>query len=77
MLQDDPLAEEFSGFVPAKTYSTRAEAEQGEHNWDEVWEFPLPWIGQFMLSPFRLDPQMPLAGGDDVEPRTGSVQTWT
>lgn len=55
MPQDDPLAEEFSDFIPMKAYLTREDAEQGEDNWDVVWEFPLPWIGQFMLSPFQLD----------------------
>lgn len=55
MPQDDPLAEEFSDFIPMKAYLTRAEAEQGEDNWDVVWEFPLPWVGRFMLSPFTLD----------------------
>lgn len=55
MPQDDPLAEEFSDFIPMKAYLTREEAEQGEDNWDVVWELPLPWIGRFMLSPFQLD----------------------
>ncbi|MGP6174945.1 hypothetical protein [Corynebacterium sp. A21] len=54
MAQDDPMAEEFSDFIPYRAYLTREEAEQGENNWDEVWEFPLPWISQFALSPFKL-----------------------
>lgn len=55
MPQNDPLTEEFSDLIPMKAYLTREDAEQGEDNWDEVWEFPMPWIGQFMLSPFQLD----------------------
>lgn len=55
MLQDDPLTEEFSDRTPMKAYVTREEAEEGENDWDEVWEFPMPWVGRFMLSPFQLD----------------------
>ncbi|MDN5841817.1 MAG: hypothetical protein ACTIA3_08805 [Corynebacterium casei] len=55
MDQNDPLAAEFSDFIPMKAYLTREEAERGEDDWDYVWEFPLPWIGRFMLTPFTLD----------------------
>lgn len=55
MPQDDSLAEEFSDLIPWNAYVTRAEAEEGENDWDEVWEFPMSWIGRFMLSPFQLN----------------------
>lgn len=38
-----------------KAYLTRKETEHGEDNWDVVGEFPLPWVGRFLLSPFRYD----------------------
>ncbi|WP_233189930.1 hypothetical protein [Corynebacterium sp. J010B-136] len=63
MDQNDPLAAEFSDFIPLKAYLTRDEAEQNEDGWDYVWEFPLPWMSRFMLTPFTLD-QFPEGGMD-------------
>lgn len=53
--QDDPFAAEFSNFIPKKAYLTFEEAEEEATNWDEIWEFRMPWLGKFILSPFELE----------------------
>ncbi|MCK2201633.1 hypothetical protein MUN38_12995 [Corynebacterium callunae] len=53
--QDDPFASEFSNFFPKKAYLTFQEAAEVATDWDEIWEFRMPWLSKFILSPFELE----------------------
>lgn len=55
MSQEDPLAKEFSDLIPVNAYLTLGEAEQDRGGWDDIWEFRMPWISEFALSPFKLE----------------------